>query len=362
MKEFKLTIQKYHEMKPCRLFVTFVGLACLVLSGFAVAETCEGDKLAPPAVSALTTVQSSAVAGDAHAQAQMGMAYLRGHGVKLDEAMALSWLEKSAAGGNGDGQYWVAKYYAFNGKSKEDFHKAAVLFQQSADQGCLASFFYLGALTVKGDVVPQNTEEGIRMITKAAEGGFVLAQVALGSDLINGKGMRKDINAGMKWIKRAAETGDSLGEIALANRYLDGKVTPKNLEGARILYESVYAKKDGLAPVAAYSLGWMYMEDKEVVDAAKAFRWMIVAAKANYSDSQQRLKTLIAQLPKQKLVTSCNVYMDPEFPTSGAKEYEHVKVGETVVVMTAQVASAEVFFPDRQLLGYIPRQCMSSAQ
>lgn len=347
-------------MKLYRLFIIFLGMACLILTSLVFAETCEGDKLAIPDSTILASIQVLAEAGDAHAQAQMGAAYLRGKGIVVDREKSLSWLEKSAAGGSSEGQYLLAKYYSFNGRSKEDFQKAAGLFQQSADQGCLASLFYLGALTVKGSVVPQNTDEGIRMITKAAEGGYVLAQVVLGSDLINGNGMGKDINAGIQWVKRAAESGDSLGEIALANRYLDGKVTPKNLEGARILYESVYAKNDELAPVAAYSLGRMYMEDKDVVDAAKAFRWMIVAAKANYSDSQQRLKTLIAQLPKQKLVTSCSVYMDSLFSTSGAKEYVHVKIGEAVAVLHAQGASAEVFFPDRQLLGYIPRQCMEA--
>jgi uncharacterized protein len=308
----------------------------------------------------LASVQVLAEAGDTHAQAQMGAAYLRGKGIAVNRAKSLSWLEKSAAGGDSEGQYLLAEYYAFNGKSKEDFHKAADLFRQSSDQGCLASLFYLGALTAKGSVVPKNTDEGIRMITKAAEGGDALAQVWMGSSLITGDGMSKNTNAGFNWIKRAADSGDSLGGIALANLYLDGKVTPQNPERARILLESVYAKHDEQALVAAYSLGWMYMEGKGVpVNTVKAFNWMYIAAKAHYSESEQRLITLTEKLPKRKLLTSCSVYMDPLFSTSGAKEYVHVNGGETVAVLTSQTApSPEVYFPERRLLGYIPRQCL----
>lgn len=347
-------------MKPYRLFVVFVGMACLTLSCLSEAETCEGDKIAIPDSTTLASVQALADAGDAHAQAQMGAAYSRGKGIEVDRAKSLSWLEKSAAGGSSEGQFLLAYYYAINGRSEEDLHKGVGLFQQSADLGCLSSLFYLGALTANGSGISKNIVVGIRMITKAAEGGDALAQVWLGSSLIAGKGMSKDTKAGFNWIKRAADSGDSVAKILLASLYLDGKVTPQNPEGAQTLLESVYVKHDEQASTAAYQLGLMYLEGNGVpADTIKAFRWMIIAANSNVDDSMQRLATLTEQLPKQKLSTACSVYMDAKFATNGAKEYAHVNGGETVAILTSQVSSTEVYFPDRRLLGYIPRQCLA---
>jgi TPR repeat protein len=356
-----LSIQKYREIKPCRLLVVFIGVACLVLIRPAIAETCEGDKLALPDVATFPSVQSSAVAGDVHAQAQMGMAYLRGYGVKHDVATALSWLEKSAAGGSSEGQYLLGSYYFYNGKTESDFRKAASWLQQSADHGCVQALLGLGLLTMHGDGVPKNTEDGFRMISKAARAGYPPAQMSMGLILITGDGAKKDMKAGFNWVKRAADADDSVAEIALAHLYLEGKGTQPNPEEARRLLEKIYEKKDAQSPNAAYMLGWMYMEGKGVpVDTVKAFSWMVYAAQAHVSDSEKRLQTLIGQLPKQKLSTACSVYMDPSLATNGAKEYAHANAGETIAVLSSQATSAVVYFPDRRVLGYVPRQCLSS--
>lgn len=349
-------------MKQLQLMILFVGIACLACTRAGYAETCEGDKIAIPDNTTLASVQASAEAGDAHAQAQVGAAYLRGKGIAVDRAKSLSWLEKSAAGGDSEGQYLLGAYYFQNGKIESDFRKAAGWFKQSSDHGCIPSLLYLGLLTGKGTGVTKNSEDGFRMVSKAAEAGYPQAQMFLGGMFIAGEGTNKDTKAGFNWVKRGADAGDSAAEILLADLYLEGIGIERNPEAARTILEKVYAKNDEQVHVAAFQLGWMYMEGKGVpVNTVKAFNWMYIAAKAHYSESEQRLITLTEQLPKRKLLTSCSVYMDPLFSTSGAKEYAHVNGGETVAVLTSQTApSPEVYFPERRLLGYIPRQCLNS--
>lgn len=341
--------------------VCFVVLACMPMTRFAVADTCEGDKLALPDASALQSVQSSAMAGDTHAQAQMGIAYLLGKGVERNTANAIAWFEKSAAGGSSEGQYLLARYYGTYGKSDSDFQKAASLFKQSANQGCIPSLLELGLLTRQGNGVPKNAEDGFWMISKAADSGYPKAQMWKGVSLISGNGTKKDVKAGFSWVKRASDAGDSDAQIVLADLHLEGTGTQQNPQAARILFEKVYAKKDAQSPLAAFELGWMYMDGKGVpVDNVKAFGWMIYAAQAHVSDSEKRLQILLGKLPKKTLSTACSVYMDPSFATNGAKEYVRVGRGEMVVILLSQASSAVVYFPDRRLEGFIPRQCLNS--
>lgn len=355
-----LVIQNFFEVKPCRLFIAAISMVSFLCTNIAFGETCEGDKIIISDAAALPSAHTSAMSGDAHTQAILGVMYLRGEGGgEKDTAKGLLWLEKTAVGGDSEGQYLLGEVYAINGKSEADFHKAADLFQKSADQGCLPALFYLGALNLKGKGVPKNTEYGLRLITKAAEAGMPMAQILLSSMLITGDGISKDAKSGFDWMKRAADADDSVAEIGLANLYVEGVGTLPNPEKARTLLEKVYAKKDKQAPTAAFVLGWMYMDGKRVpVDVVKAFSWMIIAAKSNVSDSLQRLKTLTELLPKQKLSVACSVYLDPLFASNGAKEFMHVIEGETVAILTKEINLAEVYFPDRRLLGFVPRQCL----
>ena len=301
--KFMLIIQRYHKMKAVRWFIFSVGVACLALARLAAAEACEGDKLASPDVATFSSIQSSAMAGDAQAQAQIGADYLRGKVVQYDPTKALAWLNKSASGGSAEGQYLLGEYYAENGKVDDNFHNAAVWFQKSASQGCIPATYYLGLLTLHGDGVPKNVADGNRMVIKAAESGYTLAQLWLGMMLISGDGIDKNIKDGFIWIKRAADTGDSAAEIFLASLYLQGKGTNKNPEAGIVLLNSVITKHDAQSLPAAYSLGTLYMEGKVIpVDKVRALELMIYAANSHYYDSEKWVKSLTDDLPKQQLV------------------------------------------------------------
>lgn len=347
-------------MTQIRHIGIFTGTALAILANVANGKVCEGDNLSGPDSAALIATQSLAASGDAYAQAQMGVAYLVGKAVPQDTFEALSWLRKSAAGGNREGRYQLGKYYVFQGKSEDDFRAAADWLRKSADQGCVESLTYLSVLFLGGKGVKKNATKGFQLALKAAEAGHALAQVIVGTSLITGEGESKDPKAGFNWVKRAADAGDATAAILLATLYLEGTGTPKSPEKTRAILETIYKKGGEHARTAAYHLGWMYMEGKGVPkDNVNAFRWMVIAAGAQVSDSESRLKILTDQLPKQKLAIACGVYMDPYFVTSGAKEYLHADIGETVAVLSLDKNKAEVFFPNRPLVGFISIRCMN---
>jgi len=349
----------YFQINLCR----FLFAACyLLLSQLVVAETCEGDNIVLPDSSLLMkTVEPSATTGDAHAQVLMGVAYLRGKGVELDKSKGLSWLEKSSTAGSSEGQYLLGQYYFQDGKANdEDLRKAVEYFHKSAAQDCPAGLLSFGMFTATGKGVSKNTTEGLQMITKAADAGYLEAQWWLGTLMLTGElGAVKDPKAGFNWIKQAADAGYSAAGISLANLYFSGIGTQLNREAALTLLKSVYNKHDEQAPMAAYFLGWIYMEGKGVpVDLYEAFHWMVIAASFNASDSLQRLKTLTEKLPKQQLATECSVYMDPLFASNGAKEFRHVSASEKIILLNTQPTFYEVYFVNKSLLGFIPQQCL----
>lgn len=347
-------------------FVILAGIACHVVTSQAVGAPCEGDSINVPDSATFASVLTLAEVGDTHAQAQMGEAYLRGKGIERDVRKSFSWFEKSAAGGSSEGQHLLGVHLierAESTNSQGDYMVAADWLRKSADQGCMPSLLYLGVLTKQGNGVQKNIEAGIEMISKAAKEGVIPAQILLGVMLSTGDEIKKDTKAGFNWIKRAADSGDSSAKIFLASAYLEGIGTEKKPELSVNLLMSVISKKDQQSPTAAYSLGWMYMEGRGFpVDKIKALEAMLLAANSHISDSEERVRTLTDDLPKQKMVHSCGVYMDPYFFTNNAKEHLHASEGEMVVVMWHYKKSAGVYFPDRRLVGFILRSCIGQAE
>ncbi len=349
-------MQRNFQMKLRRWVVTVVGVACLSMSQLSLAATCEGSRIAiVPNAEKLPSVESKTAAGNTGTQA----GGKGGKKVASDAGKNLARLKKRASGGSSQAQYLLGTYYFQQAASTGDYKEAAYWIKRSVAHGCTPALLYLGLLTQHGlGGVPKDIEKGTRMITTAAKAGDPEAQWWWGGSLITGAGTHKDPKVGFAWIKRAANAGYPAAELALANLYLVGKGTPKNPTAARTLLESIYKKKGDSGPIAAYFLGWMYMNGTGVpVNVVKAFKWMLIASDAHVAHSAQLLKQLTAKLPKQKLRTACSVHVDPLFTTDEAKEYAHAKAGETVAILGRGKRSYEVYIPGR-LVGYIPPECL----
>jgi uncharacterized protein len=346
-------------LKQVQWTAAIAGAIFVLSANLARSETCQGERLVVPDTSALAETRSRAESGDAYAQAQMGAAYLYGGPVRRDTVEALSWLQKSAAGGSIEGQYLLGKHYAHNAKSDEDYLAGARWSKKAADRGCDQSLLYLGVLSLGGTAVPKNAEEGFRLVFRAAEAGHSAAQLLVGLLLIDGEGTSKDPKAGFEWVRRAADAGNSGAAIVLATLYLEGTGTTKDPEKTRAILNAVYARADEQASTAAWYLGWMHMEGKGIpVDNVRAFRWMVLGAKAKVNDSEERLNTLIRRLPKQTLSTACSVLVTPNYSDNGVQQNVSANAGEVVVAVSSRENDVEVFLLDRSILGWAPSTCL----
>jgi TonB family protein len=145
-----------------------VVLTTLVIRSAAMALAPEQ----PPPVTAarLEEVRAAAARGDASAQVELGLFYIRGDGVAKDSAQGVTWIRKAADQGDAMGQHLLGMFY-------------------QSDVG----------------VVPQDLAQGAAWFRKAAEQGLPDAQHMFGIILgEGGRGVPKDVIESLKWLNLAA--------------------------------------------------------------------------------------------------------------------------------------------------------------
>jgi uncharacterized protein len=150
-----------------------------VMAALAMAVPAGPQDAAPAAP--VTELESRAAAGDAEAQFDLGLLYIRGEGVAEDHAAAASWFRKAADLGQRDAQY----------------------------------LFGLMHISGQGGVEKSNSA-AYKLLLKSAEQGLPDAQSAVGEMLFAGQGARKDEKAGSGWFTRAARQGDADAQMTLS--------------------------------------------------------------------------------------------------------------------------------------------------
>ncbi|MGC6442819.1 MAG: tetratricopeptide repeat protein [Rubripirellula sp.] len=124
------------------------------------------------AASLLDEIRASAEEGDAEAQYNLGVAYMRGVGVAQDYAEALSW------------------------------------YRLAADQGFAPAQTNLGMMYDTGLGVPQSYAEAVKWFRLAADQGEAIAQHNIGLTYYNGEGVAQDYAEAFAWFSVAADNGD----------------------------------------------------------------------------------------------------------------------------------------------------------
>ena len=111
----------------------------------------------------LTDISNAAKQGDAEAQNNLGLMYVKGSGVPQNYAEAAKW------------------------------------FRKAAEQGFAPAQYNLGIIYQVGKGVPQNDAEAVKWYLKAAEQGHADAQNNLGLMYQNGEGVTQDYAKTVKW-------------------------------------------------------------------------------------------------------------------------------------------------------------------
>jgi len=103
----------------------------LIVGMFAISGWAQVGKYEPYSAELV----KKAEAGDAKAQFDLGLCYVRADGVNKDNKEFLKWLTKSAEQGYAPAQWNLGRCYYYSMGIKKDYEKAVKWWTKAAEQG-----------------------------------------------------------------------------------------------------------------------------------------------------------------------------------------------------------------------------------
>lgn len=130
-------------------------------------------------------------------------------------AQDMAKLAELAEQGEPEAQNQLGIIYASGNGVRQDFNKAAELFEKSAIQGLPGAQYNLGRLYQMGRGVPKDDAMAASWTRRAAEGGDAMAQYSLGFMFANGVGVERNPELAALWISKAADQGLPIAQQAI---------------------------------------------------------------------------------------------------------------------------------------------------
>jgi TPR repeat protein len=165
---------------------------------------------------ALRELLNQGRSGNASAQLELGMRYLRGDGFEINPTQALGWIRRAADQGEPRAECELGLLYSAGenlpknySASFEWLHKAALQRDAEAEYG-------LGCFYEKGLGTHQDPLEAALWYERAAEHGHVRAQLNLGLLLCV---VRHEYAQAEVWLRKAAEEGNAEAQLSLGRLY-----------------------------------------------------------------------------------------------------------------------------------------------
>ena len=154
----------------------------------------------------LTTLANG---GNAKAQLLVGLKYLDGDGVAVNEAIAAKWLQRAADQGEPIAQYRLGTLFERGHGVATDLPKAVHLYEAAARQGNRKAMHNLAVAFAEGTGTPKNFTEAARWFGKAATLGLADSQFNLAVLYERGLGVPQSLTEAYKWYAIAATQGDN---------------------------------------------------------------------------------------------------------------------------------------------------------
>jgi TPR repeat protein len=241
---------------------------------------------------AISDLRQQALAGDAHAQLQLGVIFLIGDGVSKDDAQALSWFRKAADQQDPVAERYIAEMY-FKGRNvPADNMEAAKWLRMSAEQGDAQSQYNLAVLYSQGLGVPRNAKLAADWMQKSAEQNLAAGELGLGVLYENGQGIPQDDIGAAKWYQKAVDQDNAEAMSDLARLMATSKNTAvRNPPQAVVLATKAVAA--GSNPDFLDTLAAAYFANGETDKAIETEQKAIVRAPDNAS-YQKALQTYLA--------------------------------------------------------------------
>lgn len=257
--------------------------------------------------------KKAAQAGNKFAQYSLANQYYYGNGVEKDLSYAHMWYTKSASQGMPYACYALARMYykgeeveknnetahryyaralsgflAIEGKdqadenlmykigrmykyglgTESDMLQAINYFRTAAKKGNPNAKREMAVELISGKHIPQNIDEGIRLLTELADKGDTSAAYKLGKIYMNGENVFRDLDTAEKYLKIAVADNNEYAMYTLAKLYLTE--TKKDIDKAAYLLERCCNKHGDIFPYASYSLAKIMLQDNQYHDVSRA--------------------------------------------------------------------------------------------
>jgi TPR repeat protein len=146
--------------------------------------------------------------GQAEAEYNLGMLYLKGLGIARNPQEAFRWLLLAADQGQVNAEFQVGLMREKGVGVRQDYAQAQVWFTLAAERGDSEAEVLLGDLYDEGQGVQKDLARAVYWYKLAAEQGLAEAQTRLASCYAAGKGVEKDQLQAYFWLTLAAKQHD----------------------------------------------------------------------------------------------------------------------------------------------------------
>jgi uncharacterized protein len=192
------------------------------------------------------TVLSHAENGDAKAQFDLGLHYILGDGVELNEKRAFPWIEKAAKQNLAVAKLVLAIFYIDGNEVPKDVAFGESLLLQAAEQGVIDACLILGRIYTRDQEKKDFTAASF-WLKKAADQGSIKAMEMMTLLYLDGRVVDPDERKAAYWMQRGSDAGDIRATYNLAYYYLEGTGVDKNIAKGTGLLKQAAMKGDGFS-------------------------------------------------------------------------------------------------------------------
>lgn len=236
---------------------------------------------------ALPVLRNAAEAGHAQAASLLGWFHENGSGVQKDLEEARRWYRLGAERQDASAIGALGRLL-LREEGAESRKNARHLLEKAAALGDADGQYYLGWMLIE----KQGTDAGAAeaqaydWFSKAANQAHVGAQIAMATQLLQGRGVPQDKELAIKWLRRATQSNDPVAHYLLG-RADEGEVHEiENIERAKTAFRvaAVAGHRE-----AQYALGNLLAKSSAASEKAEAVGWLTKAREAGHIGAANRL-------------------------------------------------------------------------
>lgn len=220
----------------------------------------------------------------------LSTARLMGLGCTADTALAVRYLDSSAAMGNASAMMTMGNFYAAGEVVPRDTVKTLEWYNRAVAAGSTTAMKRLAASHQSGEVVPLDKKRAAELYQMAADRGDLEAMCRLGLCYEEGEGVILNSRKAYNLYMQAAEKGSTYGIFLVAMCYVEGVYVKEDMEQAAQWFLKGAEAGDVRC---CYYIGQLYANGEGVKKNKKeAKRWLTVAAEAGMEAAEQALREL----------------------------------------------------------------------